>query len=326
MPIELRAEVTRAVRPIFLPVDTDVLFANHKGVYKRGIEKRKTKLLRKLAFLTNFLDADEKIVFLTTGCSPFSSLEQLTIGVGLTVLLKRALFVFTNKRLLHIPTTWTFDYRGSIAQILYQDCRRLYVKGGRLVAEYHNGRTEKFLYIPRPDRQVIEHLQLPLSEAGRPSENPQRNHVCPNCTQVLPARTATCPSCGLEFKNRNKALTWSLLLPGGGYFYTGHPLVGIGDALGETYLVILTLGVLCAGLLGDPEALATLPILLVILALEKLLTVYHSNSFLAEFIPADLNALLRGRPVQRIQMEVPPQPEPPEPEPQRRAEEILSVR
>ncbi|MCU0917948.1 MAG: hypothetical protein MUC88_25810 [Planctomycetes bacterium] len=151
-------EATPADRPIFgLPVDTAILFSNHKGVYKPGLEKSRTKLLRKLTFLGSFLDADEKIAFVTLGCSPYTMLEQSTLGVWV-VLIKRALFVFTNKRLLHIPTTGKADYRGSIAQVLYQDCRRLHVQGSRLVAEYHNGTREKFTCIPRRDRAIIKHF------------------------------------------------------------------------------------------------------------------------------------------------------------------------
>ncbi len=325
MHAEQKAEAAPTDRPIFgLPVDIRVLFSNHKGIYKRSIEKRKTKLLRKLGFLAQFLDPDEKIAFVTTGCSPYTTLEQLTAGALWITLVKRALFVFTNKRLLHIPTTWTFRYRGSISQILYQDCRRLHVKGGRLVAEYHNGRKEKFLYLPRCDRAIIKHFQFVTSDSDRPSENPQRNHLCPNCGQVLRARTVTCPTCGLEFKNRATALTISVLLPGGGYFYTGHSFMGIGDALGETYLLIITLVALGLALLGDGEAMLTFLIFLGALTIEKIVTIYHSNSFLSEFIPKDRKALLRGRYVQKAQTEQPPTPAPPEPK--HRPEEILSVR
>jgi hypothetical protein len=318
-------EATPTERPIFgLPVDTGILFANHKGVYQPGIEKNKTKLLRKLGFLANFLDADEKIVLVTTGCSPFTALEQLTVGAALVVYLKRALFVFTNKRLLHIPTTWTFRYRGSIAQILYQDCRRLHIKGGRLVAEYHNGRKETFLYIPRSDRKIIQHFQFVTGESDQRSENPQRNHLCPNCTQVLPARVTTCPSCGLEFKTRAKARTRSILLPGGGYFYTGHPFLGVCDALGEAYLTILALVVFFAGAISDGEGTVTFPLVMIALMIEKVGTIYHANSFLKEFLPENLKALLRGRPVQRTQPEPPPIPAPPQP--RRRPEDVLSLR
>jgi hypothetical protein len=70
--------------------------------------------------------------------------------------------------------------------------------------------------------------------------------------------------------------------------------------------------------------MSTFPIVLVVLVLEKLGTIYHSNSFLSEFIPTDLKALLSGRQVQKVQTELPPIPTPPEPK--RRPEQILSVR
>jgi len=322
---EQKVEATTTDRLIFgLPVDTHILFANKKGVYKRSLERRKTKLLQKLAFLAPFLDPDEKIAFVAPGCSPYTPLERLTIGAVWLILVKRALFVFTNKRLLHIPTTWKFDYRGSISQILYQDCRQLHVKSGRLVAEYQNGRTEKFGYIPACDRDIIKHFQFSTSESDRRSENPQRNHLCPNCAHVLPERAIRCPACGLEFKNRATALTISVLAPGGGYFYVRHPFMGIGDALTESYLLIITLVSLGLALLGDGEAMFTFLVFLAALTIEKLLTIYHSNSFLSEFIPKDRGALLAGRRVQEVPTEQSPIRTPPQPT--RRPEEILSVR
>jgi hypothetical protein len=323
MHVEQKVEATPADRPIFgLPVDTTILFSNHKGVYKPGVEKAKTKLLRKLAFLGRFLEADEKIAFVATGCSPYTTLEQMTIGAVWLVLIKRALFVFTDKRLLLIPTTRNLDYRGSISQILYQDCKRLHVKGSALVAEYHDDRKEKFFGIPGNDRAIIKRFNFVTSESDRRSENPQRSHLCPNCTQVLPTGTMACPACGLEFKSKAKALKRSVLIPGGGYFYTNHPFLGIGDALAESYLLLLTVATIGAGLLGDSEAMSVFPVVLAILALEKLITIYHSNSFLAEFIPVDLKALLREGTVPVAEPAAPQTI----PDPKARPEDVLSVR
>jgi hypothetical protein len=241
------------------------------------------------------------------------------------ILLKRSLFVFTNKRLLHIPTTQNLDYRGSISQILYQDCKRLHIKGSRLVADYHNGRKEKFSCIPGGDRAVIKRLNFTTSESDRRSENPQRNHLCPNCTEVLAAGTIACPACGLQFKNRRRALKRSVLIPGGGYFYTHHPFLGISDALVESYLLLLTVATLAAGLAGDAEAMSVFPVALGLLVLEKLITVHHSNSFLAEFIPEGLKALLRGQ-TAPVAPTPAPAPAPTKPEPKGRPEDILAVR
>jgi hypothetical protein len=312
-------------RPICgLPVDTAALFVDKKGVYKPRIEKNRMKLLAKLGFLSRFLDADEKIIFVTTGCSPFTALEQLTIGAAWLIAVKRALLVFTNKRLFHIPVTTKNEYRGSLAQILYRDCKRLQVKGSTLVAEYHTGKKEKFSCIPSGDRAIIKQLNLQAEASDRPSAQPQRNHLCPNCTQLLPQGATACPACGLEFKNRATALRYSVLLPGGGYFYTGHPYMGAADAVVESYLLLVMLVTLGAGLLGTPQALSNSLGVAVVLVLEKLLTIYHSNGFLAEFIPANLKAVLSGRPVQEAPAELPPPP--PIPERRQRVEDVLSVR
>jgi hypothetical protein len=219
-----QVETNPTERPIFgLPVDNAAMFVDKRGVHKPQIEKNRMKLLAKLGFLAGFLDVDERIIFVTTGCSPFTALEQGTIGAAWLIAVKRALFVLTNKRLFHIPVTIKNEYRGSIAQILYQDCKRLQVKGSTLAAEYHSGKKEKFSCIPYGDRAIIKQLNLQAEASDQPSERPQRNHLCPNCAQLLPKGVTVCPACGLEFKNRATSLKYSLLLPGGGYFYTGHP-------------------------------------------------------------------------------------------------------
>jgi hypothetical protein len=307
-----------------LPIDTGILFSDKKGVHQPRIEKQRTKLLQKLGFLAKFLEADEKIVLVTTGCSPFTALEQLTMGAAWLMAVKRALLVFTTKRLFHIPATTKYEYRGSVAQVLYQDVKRLQVKGSGIVIEYHSGKKERFFPIPRGDREIIKRFQVHSGESEPRSARPERNHLCPSCTQLLPPGVEACPSCGLAFKSRAKARTYSLALPGGGYFYTNHVFLGIMDALVESYLLLNTLGALLAGLLGTPGMLSSAFVLGLILTLEKLVTIFHSNAFLDEFIPRNLGALLNGRPVQS---QVPlPAPEPSSPLRQRRVEDVLSVR
>ncbi|MBN1362235.1 MAG: hypothetical protein JW993_16690 [Sedimentisphaerales bacterium] len=297
MQAEERTEAKATVETICgLPVDRAILFADKKGIYRPRIEKGRTKLLQNLGFLSRFLDTDEKILLVTTGCSPFTTFEELTIGGAWVVAVKRALFVFTHKRLFHIPATSSFKYRGSIAQVLYQDCARLRVKGSALIAEYHNGRKEKFLFIPRGDRAIIERFAIEPNESDRPSENPQRNHLCPCCTQILPASVEACPACGQQFKTRAKALKYSLLIPGGGYFYTNHLWMGLADALAETYLLVATVVAFAMALRGNAEAWPAAIIFAFVSVLEKALTVHHSNSFLAEFIPDDLKSHLGNQP------------------------------
>jgi len=269
-----------------LPVNTDVMFTNHKNIYKQTIEKRQRRLLKKIPFIRPFLRQGETVLCITTGCSPVSVIEQFLTG-WIVFYLKRSLFVFTNERIFHIPTKQDFSYRNSIAQILYADCQSINIKGRNLIAEYKNGEKEKFLYIPKSESKKIRTLFQEILLAGQPSSTLSRTHLCPSCTNPLITDHYTCPTCSLEFKNKEKTRRISIIYPGGGYFYTGHPFLGLGDALVEIYLTLLVIAEFFAAISGVAGSIYTLVLLGVILALEKALTVYHSNHFIKEYIPRD---------------------------------------
>jgi hypothetical protein len=283
--------VNQAVTPhqenaFALPLDREILFSNYKGDYKKGIEKRQTKLLKKTPFLKNFLKEDERILLITTGCSPTSFLEQLLTG-WIFIYLKRSLFIFTNSRIFHIPTKRNYSYRNSIAQILYSDCKSIQIKRRNFIVEYKNGMKEKFLYIARKEKRKIKALLPTISFEGPLSITQKRTHLCPRCTAELDEGKYICENCYLEFKNKDEAKKISLIYPGGGYFYTKHPFLGISDAIVETILiilVILSLINMVKGVQGSGVHLFTFAILLVF---EKALSVYHSNHFVKEFIPKD---------------------------------------
>lgn len=269
-----------------LPFDREILFSNHKGNYKKRIEKRQTKLLKNMAFLKNFLKEDEKILLITTGCSPTPILEQLLTG-WIFIYLKRSLFIFTNKRLFHIPTKRNYSYRYSIAHILYPDCDSIQLKGNRLVVGYKNGKKEKFLYIARKEKKKIKVLIPTISFEGTPSEIQKRIHLCPRCTKELEEEKYICPHCFLEFKEKDKAKKISLIYPGGGYFYTRHPFLGVSDAIVETILLVLVIVSLIDAIKGVEGSGYELFPFAILLVIEKLISVYHSNHFIKEYIPKE---------------------------------------
>jgi hypothetical protein len=299
-----------------LPVNTDVMFTNHKNIYKQSIEKRQRKLLQKISFIRPFLHEGETILCITTGCSPAPLIEQFLTG-WIVFYLKRSLFIFTNERAFHIPTKNDFSYRNSIAQILYADCQSIAVKGRNLVAEYKSGKKEKFLYIPKSESKKIKNLlqQTPLE--GRTSPTLERTHLCPRCTNTLIKDRYICPTCTLEFKNKEQTRRISIIYPGGGYFYTGHPFLGVGDALTETYLTLLVIAASIAAISGIAGSISTLVFFVVILALEKIMTVYHSNHFIKEYIPKDRSV--------EIITTIPQGQYPAEVTPEAKPEEILSA-
>lgn len=269
-----------------LPVDRDFLFSNHKDIYKKRTEKRQTKLFEKISFIKPFLKEDEKIILVTTGCSPISILEQLLTG-WIVFYLKRSLFVFTNKRIFHIPTKFNYSYRNSIAQIIYADCQTIGIKGRTLVVKYKNGKKERFYYMAGKERKKIKALLKTILLEGVQSKTAGRIHVCPRCTKELIKDEYTCPNCRLEFKNKAEGKRISITYPGGGYFYTGHRWLGVGDAITESLLLLFVVLALVDTLQGRKDGFGSFVFFSIILALEKIITVYHSNHFIKEYIPKE---------------------------------------
>jgi phage shock protein PspC (stress-responsive transcriptional regulator) len=268
-----------------LPVDRDTLFSNHKKIYRKRIEKRQRKLIVKLSFLKPFLKTGEKILLVSTGYSPISSLAQYVTGF-LFVYLKRSLFVFTNHRIFHVPTTPNYKFKQSLSQIYYAGCQSLELKGGTLVVQYtKSGKIEKFRAFALSERKKIRALLKQRSFSGTKSQVGERFHLCPQCTRLLAVAKYVCGSCGLKFKNKIVAYILAILLPGGGYFYTRHYLLGLLNAIVEIFL-LLYIAVTAQDVLNKVEgSMVYLLMLSAIFVAVKIISVIHSTHFIEEFIP-----------------------------------------
>ena len=273
-----------------LPVDRKTLFSNHKKIYKKRIEKRQRKLIIKLAFLKPFLKRGEHIMLISTGYSPLTSLAQYVTGF-VFVYLKRSLFVFTNHRILHIPTTPSYQYKGAVSQIAYSGCQSIALKGGTLVVEYGNfGKVETFKGIPVAERKKIRALLQKVSLSGTKGDLAERKHLCPRCTHLLDAGKYACQNCQLKFKNKLLARIIAIIIPGGGYFYTRHYLIGFLNAVLELFLLFY-IGYIILSLSraqsGSQESIFLLVILVAAFLIQKIIAVIHSSHFIDEFIPRD---------------------------------------
>jgi len=269
-----------------LAIDAETMFSDHQGTHKPRIEKRQRKLLDKIAFLAPFLEEGERVLTITTAVSPTSFLEQWTTGF-IFVYLRRCLLVFTDRRIFHVPTTSGFEYRESVAQIRYGDVKSIAQKGSRLKIAYKKGDKDLFLYVRGSERKKIRALLNVADLAAEPTTVGKRVHLCPQCTTQLEADRYDCPGCGKPFKDRRKARNLSIWLPGGGYFYTGHPFLGISDAVIELLFLLLIVASLVPNSIspnGDP---ATAIFFGVFLFIEKVVTIYHANHFIKEYLPVD---------------------------------------
>jgi hypothetical protein len=83
------------------------------------------------------------------------------------------------------------------------------------------------------------------------------------------------------------------LYPGGGYFYTRHPFLGVGDAIVEGLLLIFVTVGLIDALSGEggPDAWTSVLILGVVLIIEKAQTIYHAKHYTNEYIPEEENVV-----------------------------------
>jgi len=276
-----------------VPVDRETIFTNHKGLYKKKVEQRQRKLIVKSTFIKFFLHHDERIRCLTTGYSPVSVLEQIVTGPSF-LFFKRALFIFTDKRILHVPTRFNRSPRSAISQIMYEDCARLTVKGRALHVQYKNGRNDIFPYLGRKEKRKIRALidSLPLSpkDAGRLQG---RVYLCPSCANILPTAVTSCEACKMAFKTPFQAKLRSLLLPGGGYFYARYPLVGVGMTLLDIFLI----GFIALQWMnynkGIPINFGLIALLACGWMVEKLMSAYHTTLLIQDFVPVEKDFAMR---------------------------------
>jgi hypothetical protein len=266
------------------PIQDEIMFTDYKGNLNKKVENKQRKLLSKIKFLKTFLDPDEKIFFVVTACSPMSGLDVFLTGIVIYNL-KLCYLVFTNKRIFHIPTDVQYKYRSSIAHILYSDISNISVKSSELRVEYKSGLKEKFTRLPLGYGKKIRDLLEKISLEGIPSGNKQRTHLCPSCRKELRTDVFECSNCHLEFKSKVEGKKKSIIYPGGGYFYTGHPILGTLDAITEFTLTVFVLGAFIEIFRGVEGSLFSFVLFGIILAIEKTVSVFHSNKFLSEYIP-----------------------------------------
>lgn len=282
-----------------LPVREDTLYTDYKHRENSGIRKRAEKTLEKLeGGLGKVLEPDEAILHIAPVKAPASWLEQWTMGWYIYRVTK-SVFVFTNRRILHFLLRSNGEWRRMVRSVSYGDIQEARVKGWlspTLHLRYRDGRKETYWGLERRDSKKIQQMLAELLPAGA-SEATARAAIvslCPECRTALTPGTYACGNCGLQFKDE-KTMTWrSLVIPGGGYFYTGYWFLGVCDFFVEAVLLLAVLfGALeLAGVSPPPPdeqpiTAVGLAFIAGLLVVEKLLTVHHCRRFVRGFIPIE---------------------------------------
>lgn len=268
-----------------LPVDRKVLFSNHKNVYKKKIEKRQRKLIIKISFLKPFIRNNERVLCITTGHTPVTILEKLGIG-WLFIYLKRCLLVFTDQRVLSIPTTPVYKYRNAITEILYGSCKSIRIKGRSLIVDYKKtSAVEKFFSLAGKEKKKIINLLKNITLKSDGNSVDKRTNLCPRCGTPLVETKRVCEECELKFKTKLIATFLAFVLPGGGYFYVRQYFLGAMAALLEIALfsdVAIAINDFSNGIHTGYLWLIAAPLVLI---LEKIVAVIHAHIFIEHFIP-----------------------------------------
>jgi hypothetical protein len=279
-----------------LRVREDTLYCNHKGEESKSIRKKAEKAIQKLeAPLQRLLQADETILYVAHAQAPVSLFEQLTLG-WYTYRITKTVLVFTNRRMLHFLVNTNGTWKRSLRTVHWGDIAELKIAGAifsrNLKLQYHSGKKETYWAVRPTDAKNIKLLAaavLPAS-TGEPTAARAPQQLCPDCLAVLTPSVYTCSGCGLGFKDERTLTKLSLLIPGGGYFYVGQKLMGVGDFIVEAYLLLLLIIGAVVLILAPPAERTNESILLVvliaaILAVEKWGTIHHCRRMIRDYIP-----------------------------------------
>ncbi|HYW04822.1 MAG TPA: zinc ribbon domain-containing protein [Gammaproteobacteria bacterium] len=199
-----------------LPVDARTLLSNHRGVREAGLVRRRTRLAARLGSLKRYLEDGERVTMITLlggRADPWRMLLKQPAG--------RALLVFTDRRLFHVPLPWPGGRRCAVAEIRYIDRQRAELRGGTLIVWFGGGGWERVAGIPVADRAKIRSLLEALPPPRKSGRRRRKHYLCPRCTAVLQPGTRHCAGCGLDFHDPESCGWQGLLLPGGGYFHLG---------------------------------------------------------------------------------------------------------
>ncbi len=286
-------QLARTTKMDGIPIRADVLFTNDKGEENVRIQKRSEKTLRKLRpALQRLLLPDEAVLYVMPARSPLSSLEQLT-AAWWTSILAASTIMLTNKRILFFPVKQDGSWRESVRAVQWGDLEEVKPNGllvRNVSFKFRNDSKITYTNIRRADAKkiaAIAHRLIPAG-SGEVSSTQGLIQLCPDCRNVLTQGQYFCSGCGLIFKNEKRMVTRSILLPGGGYFYTGHPLVAMIPAVVEGLLVLEILSLLVAASTSAkamPNIRSGLLILGLFWAIETAVTILHCRRYVRDFIP-----------------------------------------
>ena len=231
----------------------DDLFPGSSRFLGAGERRKRMKLWRaSAAVLGRVLRQDEHVLYVARAVQVPPFLH--TLGMGhLWVLYHQTLLVVTDRRLVEVllePGGKTIGTR--VRAYDWGSVKTLKQGFASMTLTPARGKRQVWKLPVRGDRKLLKllvpHLQGRLLREGEAAAVAQPVGHCSGCGAVLAAKPTGCSACGTQFRSSKVAAWLSVAFPGAGLLYTGHPLLAMGDFLGELLLFgIVALGMAQAG-------------------------------------------------------------------------------
>jgi hypothetical protein len=213
------------------------------------------------------------------------------------------MLVLTNLRILHLGLTGRGKWKRVLKSVRWGDVAEAKVKGwiGRVLdLKYASGKKDRYWRVPGRDGRKIKDILAAVLPASRGEATPAQEMIslCPDCRNALTPQNYRCKQCGLGFKDEKTLLKWTLLIPGGGYLYSGFIALGIISVLVEgVFTLEAILYVLMAAGFVQPSRMQdgsvparadlwiTAAVFAVIAGLNKTLEYLHGRRVIRTFLP-----------------------------------------
>lgn len=297
-------QLPRVVSTNGMSIREDLLYTDAKGRANDRVRNKADALLDKWrASLPGILEPNETVFYIVRNCqAPVSPLEQLFLGIYAYSITSTTI-VLTNLRLIHLGTNGRGNWRRTLKSVRWPDLAEAKVKGwlSRVVdLKYANGKKDRYWRVQGKDGKKVKAILAAVMPASRSEAATAQGMIsqCPDCRVTLTPQVYRCNSCGLVFKDEKTLLKRTLLIPGGGYLYSGFTVLGVLSLFFEGLLFIefvlyalMAAGVLRPGRMQDgqhpdQEALwFTAGIFLLIIGFQKALEYLHGRRVIRTFLP-----------------------------------------
>jgi nitroreductase len=240
--------------------------------------------------LRRLLADGERVAWIAPAVHVPRLVEALGLGVWYRFFFRVAL-VFTDRRLIELSLDGGGQRLGTrTLSFPWTGTRRLRHGLLSLALSPQHGRTQKWRLTVRADRRVVAALAARLTQQSIGTAPPENRAVplwhCPRCAAEVAAQAGDCPSCATVFRSRRLAVALAFAFPGAGLFYTGHPVLGALDLLGELFLAAV-IAVLLLSSESSADTLAYVAVGAVLFLLTKLESAHLAHLFAARTVPEE---------------------------------------